>query len=222
MSGSILIGCRGWDHDAWTPGFYPEDLPAEWRFCYYSNEIRGVLVPFGDISSADLHRCLEDCDDSFRFVFECPVDCSTEAGGAEVLRSLMERVQPVVDRTAAFLVSVPGDCECSTGDLRRLLEAASNVPLCVDLSDVTAKDPWRTALNRLQIGQVWHYPCVPTQPTNGFQISLVEDVDLSALRKLFEILSSHARGGAAVFFTNTSKAPSMASQARTLAEIMCV
>jgi hypothetical protein len=48
----------------------------------------------------------------------------------------------------------------------------------------------------------------------------VEDADLPALRTLFEILSSHAKGGAAVFFTHTSNAPSMASQARTLAEIM--
>lgn len=220
MSGSVLIGCRGWNHDEWVPGFYPEDLPNEWRFCYYSNEIRSVLVPFGDIVSADLNRWREDCDDAFRFVFECPVDSSTNADSAEALQHLMQHIQPVVDRTAAVLISVPGDSVCSVNQLRRLLEAAPSVPLCVDVSGIKTKDQWRKALNRLEIGQVWHYPCLPTPPLKGFQISFVEDAELSALRKVFESLGTHAQDGAAVFFTNTSKAPSMASQARTLVEIM--
>jgi hypothetical protein len=45
MSEAILIGTRGWDHDAWQGGFYPAELPVEWRFCYYSNLLRAVLVP---------------------------------------------------------------------------------------------------------------------------------------------------------------------------------
>jgi hypothetical protein len=41
----LNVGARGWDHDGWRSGFYPEDLPDDWRFAYYCNEFRNVLVP---------------------------------------------------------------------------------------------------------------------------------------------------------------------------------
>jgi hypothetical protein len=205
-----------------VPEFYPEDLPDDWRFCYYSNEIRSVLVPFGDIFSADPQQWREDCDDAFRFIFECPIDDSANANNAGDLQQLMRHIQPVVDRTAAILISVSDDCECSVSDLRRLLEVASSVPLCVDLSGIKNKDQWLIALKQLEIGQVWHSPCVPLLPIKGFQVSLVEDVELPTLRKILESLSTHAQSGAAVFFTNTQKALNMARQARIMAEIMGV
>jgi hypothetical protein len=220
MFGHVLIGCRGWDHDEWVPEFYPEDLPDDWRFCFYSNEIRSVLVPFGDVYGADPHQWREDCDDAFRFVFECPIDSSTNANGVGDLQQLMRHIQPVVDRTAAIVISVSDDSECSASDLPPLLEVASNVPLCVDLSGMKNKDEWRMALRQLGFGQVWHSPCVPSSLKKGFQVSLVEDAELPALRKILESLNTHAQDGAAVFFTDADKALNMARQARTMAEIM--
>lgn len=222
MSGQVLIGCRGWDHDEWTPEFYPEDLPDDWRFCFYSNEIRSVLVPFADIYNADPRQWREDCDAAFRFVFECPIDGAANANGAGELHKLMQYIQPVVDRTAAILLSVSDDSECSSPGLRQLLEVASSVPLCVDLCGMKNKDRWLIALQQFEIGQVWHYPCVPSLPIEGFQVSLVEDAELPMLRKILESLNTHALCGAAVFFTNTDMALNMARQARTMAEILGV
>ncbi len=222
MFGHVLIGCRGWNHNEWAPEFYPEDLPNDWRFCFYSNEIRSVLVPFGDVYSADPHQWREDCDDAFRFVFECPIDSSVKADSAGNLQRLMRHIQPVVDRTAAILISVADNSECSASDLRQLLEVASSVPLCVDLSGMKLKDEWLMALEQLEVGQVWHSPCVPSLPIEGFQVSLVEDAELPMLRKMLENLSTHARCGAAIFFTSTDKALNMVRQTRTMAEIMGV
>jgi len=46
-AGSALleIGSFGWNHPAWIAGFYPADLPVEWRLAYYANEFGTVLVP---------------------------------------------------------------------------------------------------------------------------------------------------------------------------------
>lgn len=35
----------GWAQESWVGGFYPADLPEEWRLCYFSNEFPSVLLP---------------------------------------------------------------------------------------------------------------------------------------------------------------------------------
>ncbi len=42
---SLYIGTFGWRHDDWRGSFYPDDLPEEWQFDYFSNAFRVVLVP---------------------------------------------------------------------------------------------------------------------------------------------------------------------------------
>ena len=51
MTEPLLIGTRGWDH-ASGGDFYPADLPDDWRFCYYSNNLRSVLVPIASVLGA--------------------------------------------------------------------------------------------------------------------------------------------------------------------------
>jgi uncharacterized protein YecE (DUF72 family) len=70
MPEEILIGTRGWDYDEWTGGFYPEELPSDWRFAYYSNHFRSVLVPqatWEKLGVDAVQDWLEDCDPEFRF-----------------------------------------------------------------------------------------------------------------------------------------------------------
>ena len=75
MTEPLLSGTRDWDRDAWLDTVYPAELPREWRFCYYSNLLRSVLVP-GAVSAqatvAEVTQWWEDCDTTFRFVLECP------------------------------------------------------------------------------------------------------------------------------------------------------
>ncbi len=215
-----MIGCRGWNHDQWVPGFYPEDLPDDWRFCFYSNEIRGVLVPFDEVFESDPRRWREDSDDDFRFVFECRIGGSGQGPVADGLRALMRRIQPVVDRTAAILLSVTGDVADPELIPRQLLETADGVPLCIDLSALNDKHHWQVACESLRIGQVWRFPCVPSTPVRGFQVALVAHVQLAELRAILESLTAHAQLGAAVIFIDADTAPNMARQARIMAEIM--
>ena len=69
----MWFAARGWQHTAWDGSFYPEDLPEVWRFGYYSNEFSSVVLPFEDLTAADLdevEQWLEDCDEAFRFLVE--------------------------------------------------------------------------------------------------------------------------------------------------------
>ena len=75
----LSIGARGWLHPAWQQGlrggFYPEDLPPEWRLDYYANEFRQVLVPADDWQQADsdaIELWSEAVDPEFRFYIELP------------------------------------------------------------------------------------------------------------------------------------------------------
>ncbi|MCB1863907.1 MAG: hypothetical protein KDG50_00625 [Chromatiales bacterium] len=45
MSGLVRVGALGWDEPEWRNGFYPDDLPEDWRLGYYANEFSTVLVP---------------------------------------------------------------------------------------------------------------------------------------------------------------------------------
>jgi len=68
------IGARGWLYQQWSGNFYPEDLPDEWRFSYYCNQFRTVLVPanlFYQSTLQDIEGWIESCDDEFRFYIEC-------------------------------------------------------------------------------------------------------------------------------------------------------
>jgi hypothetical protein len=40
----IRVGAVGWQHEHWLDGFYPDDLPEDWRLSYYANEFSTVLL----------------------------------------------------------------------------------------------------------------------------------------------------------------------------------
>ena len=75
MTEELMVGTIGWDHSEWVGGFYPDDLPDDWRFSYYSNDYRAVLATadhFRPENIADITEWAEDCDDAFRFIVEIP------------------------------------------------------------------------------------------------------------------------------------------------------
>lgn len=78
VSGKTLhIGSRGWLHPHWSSTFYPDDLPDEWRFLYYSNEFNCVLLPseyWLNTEPADVAQWIGDCNDDFVFYVEIDLD----------------------------------------------------------------------------------------------------------------------------------------------------
>ncbi|MBT8132926.1 MAG: hypothetical protein KJO03_00355 [Gammaproteobacteria bacterium] len=74
MKPTIHVGAYGWLHQHWMNSFYPEDLPADWRLGYYSNEFNTVLVPsfyWQQRYMVDCETLLDDVHSSFQFYIEC-------------------------------------------------------------------------------------------------------------------------------------------------------
>jgi len=66
MDYSIKVGVFDWQGFACDGGFYPEDLPQEWRLQFYSNEFATACIDLNAWMSGE-HDCetFEDLRDSF-------------------------------------------------------------------------------------------------------------------------------------------------------------
>ncbi len=74
MTMQIEIAAYGWQGKEWD-GYYPDDLPADWRLDYYANEQFAVVVPYADWADEEDETLLEwqeQVSDDFRFYWELP------------------------------------------------------------------------------------------------------------------------------------------------------
>lgn len=49
----MLLGTLGWERPDWLGGYYPQDLPPDWRLAYYANDCGCVFLPADTWGSAD-------------------------------------------------------------------------------------------------------------------------------------------------------------------------
>ena len=121
----VLVGARGWEHEAWTGRFYPEDLPEDWRLTYYANAFRSVLVPAERLASMprdDLRRWPDEVPEDFVFYLEISrylmagmdssrfmslVDALGEGIGG-ILFQLSAQPRPTPDQLEPWLAALSG------------------------------------------------------------------------------------------------------------------
>jgi hypothetical protein len=229
MSEPLLIGTYGWNYDAWQGGFYADDLPSDWRFCYYSNAIRSVLVPgaLWETGEAEPGQWMEDSDPEFRFVLELPPALARPGAGdlSAGVNAFAERAAPLAARTAAWMLRVDAHSAPHAAWLAEICAAAGeHAPLCVDLPAGAWRDGAPADIVRDgDTALCWH-PGESLAPAEGgrFLVAMLGDADLKALRWVVETLGQwmgEARG-AALFFEHLGSAPRLAEQARILAELL--
>jgi hypothetical protein len=231
MSSPILIGTRGWDHDEWAGGFYPPELPHEWRFCLYSNNLRAVLVPgevWAEVSPQEVRQWVEDCDPQFRFLLELPPEVSSPAPLRSLLAPLtgfFRTVAPIHHLVAGLVVRVAGGTPLEASWLDGLLtELGESHPLCADLPA-----EWRTAvtarvLTRHRAGLGWHVGRDP-EPASGGRLLVARsgETDARAQRAAIEKLAAWRSDDAlAGLFFEGPKAAEAAGRARLIAEMLGV
>jgi len=219
---SLLIGAWGFDVDAWTPSFYPEELPADWRFAYYSNGLRALLLPaetLANVERTQVAEWIEDCDSEFRFIPELDETAIAQAlaGESAPLAAQHEKLAPLAERIAGWLLPVAGLCGATDDAVRQVLAALDDLPVCARGEAVPANGATRLA--SLGVGLVWN-PAQSPEPLPGGRL-LVVRTDVStpaAQRAVLERAAAWqlAHGQAAVFFDH----PAKAQQARVLAELM--
>ena len=78
----LLLGTVGWDRPDWLGGYYPADLPADWRLAYYANDCSCVLVPadrWCDAAPDELEAVLSEAPERLVLFLEAPARDGSQA-----------------------------------------------------------------------------------------------------------------------------------------------
>lgn len=224
MTEELMVGTIGWDHDEWVGGFYPDDLPDDWRFAYYSNDYRAVLATADHMRPENIAQIVEwaeDCDDAFRFVIEIPQSFVTDSN-TESLQHFVNALVPLASRIGGFLLSVGNAGEDEVRSLKSKIELLQpHGPLCMDLTGESEIPPLLLGvIQEYNIGLCWH-PDRDNAPRPGgaLLLALSSEGDAKGQRQLIESLEQwmqQSSGLAGLFF----ESPEAASQARIVAEML--
>ena len=229
MADPILIGTRGWEDGHWIEHFYPAELPPDWRFCYYSNHLRSVLVPadlWPRVSRRDVAQWVEDSDPAFRFVLEIPRVLAQTAASefAAGMAEFGELAAPIADQTSGFLLRLDAGVPLDLAMLETRIRALSRLGNgCVEVPDSWRKPELYACLERCGAAAFWDTSRdAQPQPGGRFLVALASGGDAREQRRILEQLAHWQgdSGRAALFFDDTPQAPELAKQARVIAELM--
>jgi hypothetical protein len=220
----LLIGAAGWDNEKWVGGFYPSDLPEDWRFGYYTNRLRSVLVPASFWHAADvdtrIENMLEDLYPEFRMVLEWELSDSDNV--LSEAQDFLQKTRPVDENVDAYLVSVAGTANATALQAIKLLQQQH--PVCIAGRDTQTEKEF-AGLD--EVSQCWETRAQAQPLARGrFLVALTDNTDPRGIREIIEKIDAWPEGlppvqGAALFFNN-EKAADTAFQARTIAELMGV
>lgn len=220
----LLIGTAGWDNEKWIGGFYPQDLPEDWRFGYYTNRFRSVLVPATSWSASDTEPLVdtmqEDLYPEFRMVLEWQLP---ERGDlAAQAEEFLQKSRAVDENVDAYLVRVAGSANDAAMRAIKLLQERHPVCLCGGNAQIDE------GYSRLDgVSQCWRTDSEEQPLARGqFLVALSGNTDPRGIREIIEKIDAWPEGlssvqGAALFFIN-DKSADTALQARTISELMGV
>ncbi len=117
------MGAWGWKYESWgNDQFYPDDLPADWRLSYYSNEFDMAVIPAEYWASSDLEEedWLDDVDDDFEFYLQWPVNDTDET----LVAKCTKFIDAAGDQVTALLVDQQ-QWQSATDKQRQVLEELS-------------------------------------------------------------------------------------------------
>lgn len=220
----LLIGAIGWHNDNWQNGFYPEELPEDWRLGYYSNHLRAVLVPpeTWRSSQANTEEWLQDIYPEFRMVL------AWEPGEGDPVASVTRFLQqsgPIADNVDAYLVLLDGPAESQLARAISMLSAHRPVSLVGRNYKALDIDP--VLSDTANIAECWLPDSQEKPAAKGeFLVVLTSERDGKVIRKIIDEINRWpdtvtGAKGAALFFTGDRGADT-ALQARTIAELMGV
>lgn len=142
----FYVGSVGWEHPQWEGGFYPDELPPEWRLTFYNTAFSCVYLAYEEWSGCDLqtlHAWVEDTLEQFRFVLE-PNPAGLSGGDKARLEVLAPRIDPL-DGQVVWLEIRP-DLRRLAGELKKLAGHTGPVYLISRDSDLDAMNQVKTLL----------------------------------------------------------------------------
>lgn len=220
----LLIGTRDWQNTDWAREFYPDNLPEDWRFCFYSNQFRTVLVPgtvWGSISEDEINTWIEDSDDEFKIVCELPKTLSETISISELEKLFQEfliKTKPLENQIVACFWEPGAD---QINDAEFLDDAAKiiskSLPASILVTDNLISENSKASC-------CWVVSDTEAPEHKGeFLVTLCDEKDLKKVRIVIEKLQNwmgDTRQAALIF--EGENALEQARQARMIAEMLVV
>lgn len=217
------VGTFGFDHDEWSGGFYDSQLPLEWRFPFYCNQFRAIMLPSETsvaLLAGQLPALVEDSDDGFRFVLELPaLDYQVPFDkGVEALHSRIAGVVIHFDMKSRGIPSLEQAVDCGAD-----LEA--DWPVCLDpgLVEPAELELVASAVEARRMSVLWRPELNPVPLSWGpLMVARLGEVPPGRVREVLDTLAScsESEGYAGVFFDAIESAPRRALECRIMAELM--
>lgn len=207
-SPSLLIGARGYAHASWEGAFYPDNLPPEWRFLFYSHRYPALLMP--------THAWGPDGTRLAAFGEEAPA-------GFRMVLEISEKSLPQMAQVAAWPRPLVAGCLVRLSRLdaahrEPLAALARAVPVTADLRSCPAG--CREDLAALGVG-VCGRPAAGRAPGGPFAVSLVDRIDRRALGAALQgLMAVEAQAGSALFFCDGATALAGIEEALLLADLL--
>ena len=220
MNGALYIGTCGFVYDGWIGHFYDEDLPAEWRFQHYTNQLRSILLPVDsltDQSGSDITTLVEDSDKDFRMVLSVTADSLDETG----LNRLLRFRDALGDRLVAMCLEL--DSKGSQITWRSAIETVSRADLGTVPWCVSPPSPLNFDTGQARFSRTW-YPQLTGNPEDfgDFLVVRIPVLDLPAVTHVVERCQQWCGTdrSAGIFLEYSPEAALVAGQYRLLAEMM--
>jgi len=207
-SARLLVGARDYTHKSWRPQFYPDDLPSEWRFIFYSHRYPAILMPMraAAFETERLSLWEQEAPPDFRMVLEIP------GGSLDRFLSAKPLPQPLI---AGCVVRVS---RLTKAHIAPLAALAQTLPVAVDFR-VHASE-YIAELSAIGVG-VCGRPAQGLAPTGPFAVSLVGKGDRPLLgRAIQDLWQVPAPNGRALFFYEPQTAIKWVEEAQLLASML--
>lgn len=217
----IFVGARGWQYPDWSGEFFPDDLPDDWRFSYYSNEQQAILVPFDYLrryTEEDWAEWVEDAPDDFAFY----VELSSTASWDDV-SSILEVIGGQLKGIIIVIDELP-----DIGAFASLVKHAKMIaPVCIQrASDKISQQDMETLQSCHEVNESWDGENdAPVWGYGGAAVLLRDSRQQNTpdiLRQMIEKGIEYAGSceAIALFFTGDSPKISDIRNARTITELM--
>ena len=142
MQQSITVGVHDWTEFSPSKGFYPPDLPEDWRLSYFANEFDSACISLAPLSSnlELLSGWCEDLPDSFELSFSL-----NHIDQLQVLTDLQQQV-PVSIR---YLVVDSSNSDLLT-QIKSMQSGSFSAAINRGVKIFSLKDVWRPDTNNTQ------------------------------------------------------------------------
>lgn len=220
MVSELIIGARGWQYSQWITRFYPDDMPDDWRFSYYSNEFNSVLLPQAELLAAEEDAVKDWYDDIGEdFVFFVELD------ELQYWQDCLARLTPLRSLIGGFVLHAS---MWSADDLAQCVVGIKEwAPVCVDERMVASDESVLQIVQQHQLGCCWNAQHdAPAWREGVLSVALLEggfDYEPRQLREILENCLRNTRGKSsrALFITGhtgTTKDNILEENAGSMAE----